>query len=510
MAGIVWFDGTRVNNADSLTGWANGGAAPTLEPDFYYQGTGCISALIKTTEVGFYYTSTAQNLSATNGTWLAKIIQTNKDAIDGLGLQLRIGSTTAVYCRYEIFSSITYPSLGGWQIIPINPNIVAYRTQTVGTQNLASVTYWDIRSDANATAKAPNVGMDAIDWMPNGTGLSVSGSSCTFTDYVLFDEENSANRYGVIITKEGILYANGTLTIGNNNATTFSDSSRIIIFPTGRFDTGFCGLKLNLTNASTVIDLDTITLIGRGLPGTPDTRPNFSVVGTGGTSTISSCVFTSFNTIVANAKINFTDCTFNIGGLLTQDSSTIDGCLFDNFTSGASVLCNNPALVTYCTFNSDGSNHALEITTGGTYNLVGNVFNDYAPGVSGTTGNEAIYNNSGTHLILNIIDSDSVPSYRNGAGSTTQIVTGQVSITFSGLKVNTELRIYRVDDDTELAGIEDSSTGFTYSYTYSSPIDVYVRIFNLNYIDITLYITLGNVSTTIPIQQIFDRNFSNP
>lgn len=87
-----------------------------------------------------------------------------------------------------------------------------------------------------------------------------------------------------------------------------------------------------------------------------------------------------------------------------------------------------------------------------------------------------------------------------------------VNFTLSTLKPNSEVRIYRTIDDVEIAGIEDSSTEFTYTYTYiGSDTSVYIRIHNLQYEWLTYEgINLSNVDQTIPIQQQVDRNYLNP
>lgn len=87
-----------------------------------------------------------------------------------------------------------------------------------------------------------------------------------------------------------------------------------------------------------------------------------------------------------------------------------------------------------------------------------------------------------------------------------------VNFTLTTLKSNSEVRIYRTSDDVEIAGIENSSTAFTYTYTYiGSNTSVYIRIHHLSYQWLTYEnVILSNVSQTIPIQQQVDRNYLNP
>ena len=520
MAGVVWFDGTRVNDAETATGWSADGITPAQENDFKYQGTFSVSGALKAnTEAGFLYTSAAQNFSANNGTWLAKFVLTNKDAMNGNGLMLKIGSTTAAYYLYTVFSGATspnilynYPAVGGFQIIPINPNKTEYLRTTTGAPNLASVTIFGIRAQTLTAAKSPNVGMDAIDWFPNGKGLSLSGTSSSFDNFVTFDEGTITNRYGVVITKEGILYVTGTLTIGNNNLTTFTDSNKTIIFPYGRFDTGFCGVNFNLAHTGSTASLDAVSMVGRGFSGATDTRPDFTVgVLTGGTVSIESCSFTNFNRFFLNNKVTVNASTFNTSNYIIQSGTSFTSCSFSRFTTGSTIYSDNPGAISYCDFTSDGSNHGVQITTPGTYNFYGNVFNGYVTGgTSGTTGNEAVYNSSGGLVTIYVLDGGTNFSYRNSVGSTTNKILEPVTLSLSGLIPGTEVRIYQLSDMTELAGIESGTTGFTYSYTYTVDIPVYIQIISLSYEDITLYYTLNASSSTIPISQKIDRNYNNP
>lgn len=85
------------------------------------------------------------------------------------------------------------------------------------------------------------------------------------------------------------------------------------------------------------------------------------------------------------------------------------------------------------------------------------------------------------------------------------------SLTFTGLVTSSEVRIYTAGTTTELAGIENTdATGiFTYNYTTGGNVDI--QIFNIKYEPIRYTnFTLGASSTTIPIQQQFDRNYYNP
>ncbi len=84
------------------------------------------------------------------------------------------------------------------------------------------------------------------------------------------------------------------------------------------------------------------------------------------------------------------------------------------------------------------------------------------------------------------------------------------SVTLTGVNLGSEVRIYKVSDDSELSGIESTiSTTFTYSYQYTSDIPIYIVIFALTSQPIRLLTTLTSSNSTIPIQQTVDRVYEN-
>lgn len=81
----------------------------------------------------------------------------------------------------------------------------------------------------------------------------------------------------------------------------------------------------------------------------------------------------------------------------------------------------------------------------------------------------------------------------------------------TNLKNNTEIRIYKVSDMSELAGQENVTTGtFNYGYVWSSDIPIIVSIVSIGYQNFQLNSTLTSTGTSIPISQIIDRQYLNP
>jgi len=109
----------------------------------------------------------------------------------------------------------------------------------------------------------------------------------------------------------------------------------------------------------------------------------------------------------------------------------------------------------------------------------------------------------------------------------------------TGMKDGTEVRIFKVSDSSAIAGIEDMTGGvgtspdngngtvtvtgatddntFTFSWVYQDPptsnadVPIFIAILNNQYEYISLTgLSLENADSSIPVQQRFDRNFSDP
>jgi hypothetical protein len=474
----VAFDGTRLTNADSSSGFTAEGATPTNETDYYYQGSGSVSIQVKTAEVGTYYTGTTANYTTGNYVWIAKIIQTNKDAIDGSGLQLKIGSANSASYLYYIYpTAADYPAVGGWQVICINPNIAQWRGTTIGSPSLTGVTTYGIRSDAAFQAKAPNLGIDAVDYIATGSGLTLTRGDSTdangdFDDFVTFDEGTQDNRYAVVQTRGGIIYVNATLQIGNSSVNTeFTDMNKVLVFPDHRVSNGFCGVKFNISNTGSGVGIYSSVFNGRGsLYTSDDTRPDYTVTGNSGQMVLDGCTFNVFRYMNLTSTVVVSGSSLLSGQTVFQNSSNLYSCIIDGAATAnaeAFIRSDNVSRISYCdfTFSSNGG-HAIEITTTGTYSLVENVFTGF--GANGT-GNAAIYNNSGGLVTLNL-SGDSIPTIRNGTSATTNVVAS-ATITLNGIVTNSEVKIYNyLSEGYEHAGGYLAGNNGTHGYVQTATV----------------------------------------
>ena len=242
------------------------------------------------------------------------------------------------------------------------------------------------------------------------------------------------------------------------------------------------------TGATLNLDTSTATswqMLGGSLVGLGTTAFKASQV-------VSGAVFTDRTSITHNASL-FTGNTVNTSGIMTVSATgTCTGNLFSNGTGTSSLLLADLAHAPSNTFVSDGSSHAVELTSigGGSMVWSGDT-TSYDAGATGSpvtataTGNEDIYVNvaSGT-LTINVADGATTPSIRS-AGAVVNVVAGQKTMTFTVSPSITgyEYAIYTVTAKGSLAGrvevqhveVHNSAT-FAYSYTYSAGVFLAVQL----------------------------------
>jgi hypothetical protein len=308
MAITVTNSNNRRNDAEATTNWASdggGGAGPQNEPDLVYQNTQAVSRKIGTTLGGLAFTEPSGSVdmtAAADSLMMFKGVWVNSAALVAApSARHKIGSSSGNWYGYQIVDDgtrgdIDAPPTRLWTISSINPNVAAWRDFITGTPNLAAVTYFGIQGDFSGASKSENVAIDALDI---GPGLFLVGNTPdgTFEDFKAHDEDTLTNRFGHVVTIDGIFFLQGAFVIGRNasstvSATTFTDSNKIIQFPAGRVDEGDNVLELDLGNSSTAITMTAIVIQGKGrnnlvrwfnpdTPGVDGTNNEIDIIGHG-------------------------------------------------------------------------------------------------------------------------------------------------------------------------------------------------------------------------------------
>lgn len=230
-------------------------------------------------------------------------------------------------------------------------------------------------------------------------------------------------------------------------------------------------------------------------------------------------VYSGIRNMILESVANITNVKLNDVSSITHNGANFDGntIVAANTADGVALITTaDPTNIKNCDFTfSDG--HAIEITTPGTYTFTGNTFNGYGgtagsnPTANSGSTDAAIYNNSGGAVTINIAGGGDTPSVRNGAGATTT-VNNNTSITLTGLKANTEVRVYTDnagDNDVVIDGVENSGTSFTFSAAASQVINIMIN--HLSYLPADIWqLTVPSTDTSIPISQVTDRQYNNP
>ena len=82
------------------------------------------------------------------------------------------------------------------------------------------------------------------------------------------------------------------------------------------------------------------------------------------------------------------------------------------------------------------------------------------------------------------------------------------SLTLTGLQTNSEVRVFSAGTLTEIGGVENSTASFTTLIENVDSVDIVIHSIGFEYQKVSGASTLENL--TLPIQQRFDRNYSNP
>lgn len=503
---------TRIHDAEGALTTANlpaGGAGATANTDIFLQGSQSLGRRQTNTSDtgGFLLVDGADNdCSAADvhvGIWFWV---THFGILDDLRLILATGTGTPTNYDSHSFALSEYPKKGGW----VRAWIDVSRTPEVagGTGlNEAQLRSYGIQISFTTApgGNAQNLILDAADFTNGGAALQLTGVIGTglWSDFSSDDEAN-ANQYGVFFVVGGAFSCFARVQLGTSGSPLiFNDSNFTINFPQQNLvhDT-FMGVTCNLQHASTSIAWTNGTIKSVGTK-----KGDVVVVGTSGTLSASSVTFDRLRVLTLTSGCTLTTCFVQASGQITQAGATVTGCRIASSTAAVAVLSNAPNLISDCVFVSAGTGHAIEITTPGTYTFDGNLFNGYAVS-NGSTGNEAVYNNSGGAVTLNIVGGGNTPSYRNGAGASTTI-NSNVSVTLTGIKNPSEVRVYLAGTQTAVAGQEDVTTG-SFVFAVGSGIAVDMRILSLAYKmeKILNYSTTSDVS--LPVAQQPDPQYNNP
>jgi len=516
----------------STAAWADGGTE-TAECNFYIQGTDCISAQFTKTGVGTLLNDVNQFAGAftvdTDGAiliWAFWASPASLATYANGGIRTVIGNTLGDFYAFKASGSDFEPNpFGGWYCYAVDPD-TATADATLGSPDDT----WSIAGIAiNATAQSRGnpFAVDAIRVGRCAMEVTLGDATTygTFPGMATFDD-SSGQRYGLFQSIPGGYRWQGLMSLGLvGTAVDFRDSNaNIVIANTPSVDVNFNKIEIRHVDSNVEWTSVSINAYGVNDPiATTNSAGKFEVVDNA-TVTINSCTFIDMSTFIFNDGANsnvITGTTFQRCDQITTGGATLTGCKIDDSTNASAVITTSPAnaaKISDTEFISGGSGNGLEI--GGTatnITLSGLDFTGYSTTVD---ADKAIYVNiaSGS-MTINISGGSGVTadSHVRTAGATIT-VSADVTVTFTGMKDNTEVRVYKTSDDSEVAGIEDAIAGTTNdrSFAWAAPAttDVYYVIHHWSGSS-PFYKTIRKegyivpaADTSVGINQLINRNAS--
>jgi len=169
--------------------------------------------------------------------------------------------------------------------------------------------------------------------------------------------------------------------------------------------------------------------------------------------------------------------------------------LFDNFTGESETIVNRSGTL----IDAGSNNIVIDATAGPAFAYSGNTITIKA----GTYTGDMV--TTGTITLANGAEFNGTRTDTNGT------ITPPVTVTLSGLVANSEVRAYLGTNPTtavEIDGVENSLSSFTFSHTVPGQ-SGFIIVHALNYQHQKIPVVFSNTNTTIPVQQILDRQYRN-
>lgn len=533
MAVIVTDLRTVITEADSITGWNQG----EYITDFFVEAPGCVAVGNAGSFIDLYFGGTARN--ATN--MLIYVYAFNNglqydwdSANFGVGLQIGDGSNRiAVKMAGGNKRVFSHQSLGpvDWQSLVLDTDtldslntagLVVARAGSYGALNVAALTQFGMTS--YSISKALGGGYNqAVDIIRIGNdGILIAGGTTgdrgTFSEIVA-EDRNTANLKAHGIIREyatGFYGSQGPLNFGDVTGNSwFDDSNVTLIFEDRAIGNDKYYFRVRGGTGETHFFLNNVTVATAG----PFVTCLFNDDSVNALELIN-CNFTNlgnaitFGTDVSAQGHVVDSCNFTGCGQINPGLTLFKNNIINNSASsatGALILdrTDNTSLENLV-FTSGGSGHAIYITAPGSYEFTN--FTYYGYGADGTT-DAVVYNNSGGDVTI-LVSGGYAVTVRNGAGASTT-VSNVVTITLTGMKDWTEVRVYEYGTINEIAGIEDVIAGSvdnrSWSFSANGGQVVDIRIFNIFWVSTNiLNYTVPSSNTSIPVTQVEDWVYENP
>lgn len=520
-----------VGGAGTFTALGGGQAGLNTETDYFIQGTDCKSKNAWTNAIkGMIHDNGSSFTVPTTGAIMAWLYYAAVNALEvqnpggtpnNGGLMFVEGSGSANYNRYNVGGSDTL-ALSSWVPYVVDPN-TATADDTVGTPS--GTEQW-VGVEANLpTTSGPTKGAPiAIDAVRYGRCTLEYKDGDAMNGYNTFSgaegtANSVSNRWGLIEPVPGsttAFYVQGFHSFGvTATAVDFRDANvTLLIRDTPYVAAGFN--RFEIINASTNVDWDNVKISALG------TQSAGTFVHTAGTWDMDACQFTDVGAFTFLSTTTATNSIFRNCGQITAPGSDLSGTTvvgYEGTANTSAVIWDvnadpNTDMDGMTYEKGTAATHAIEFGTNSptTMNLSNMDFVGYN---ASNAQNDSTFHFKRTtgSVTVNISGSTGNFSYRTDGATIT--ISSDVNVTFSGLKDNTEVRVYNNSTGAELSGIENATAGtpgnrsFTAAVASGTVVDYVIHNKEYEHIRVNAF-TWPSTATTLPIQQRFDRNYSNP
>lgn len=526
-----------IDDAQDVSSYAatgGGGAGLNDETDYFINDAQCVSKNGFTADQkGIIHDDVSAPTITTDDAVFIWARQANRNIINTVGNAggtVIMGTSNAAYERFNVDGSDVDGSvLLSWISYAVDPN--ATSSSTAGSPG--SPSGWD-----HFGFEWDILGSGSLKGAPNAVGVSRHGRELRSVDgetadFATFDgaaafDAGSTRRWGILTPVTGAYQFHGAFVMGQSGtAVDFRDSDRSIVV----LEDGFVVATFNefsIENASSNVEWTNIKIEALG------TTAPFILTLNEGTFTGETCTFVGGATTVFDSTQACTNSTWQNCGQITLGEADISGssiltpvitadlgAVFDDRTTSTTTALDE---YTDCTFSIGAtSHHAIEFGTGvdDDLTLEGVEFTGFSS-TDNVDNSTLRFNATGGSLTLTLINctvdgaaaTTSNVGVDDAAGITVTLSTDIVG-TFTGMRDNSEVRVYAAGTSTELAGIENATAGSpddrSFAATIAGGTSVDYTIVNVEYEIVRVEsISWPTAAQDIPIQQRFDRNYDNP
>jgi hypothetical protein len=426
------------------------------------------------------------------------------------GMQMFCGSSGANFQQWYVRGADTY-TYGGWVCVPVDPAV----SEDTHTGTPSGTKQWfgaGVKLGGIAAVSKGNPwGVDVVRYGRCEARVAYGSTADGYATINGFAAVNDteANRWGLLQAVQGGYLMQGLVVLGYVNACDFRDANKsVFIANTEKVISSFNAIEVRQSGSRVDMTAISFTALGTTARGNWITTDNATI-------NITGCTFTDMGTFGFLAASTILNTTFRRTDKITTGGATITGCTIDSSRATTALLAATPAdaaLVSNTAFTSDGTGYGIEVTgTAANFGLTGVTFDGYEAYQAGgtTTGNEAIFINIASGELTISITGGDTPSYRT-AGCTVTI-SSSVTVTLTGLKNPSEVRVFNAGTTTERSGTgAESVTDGDHAFSVPSGTSVDIVILSLGYQNMRILAFSTTSSTSIPVSQVIDRQYYNP